>query len=250
MRLVNAQGTSAAQSLTSSADAVSTTHPLGNGIPKGGEGDSFESMLYILYLSIPNGIIISGIGLGIMESEGASAHLENARKNLRLTLLASHPHHNRLDSPVLTRSNGDTDIQNLRLSAPSAKDSKHCCSGSSKSVKERSRPCESKDFEEIRAAMGSEDLPHGVKHVSHSPGGSFWSISTAEGRMWTMKKVSAQDPHSHQVLLDELNALRRVRCVNGLPWLEEVDSKKDDTLILMVSPIDSMVQLEFILSYI
>jgi len=52
MRLVNAQGTSAAQSLTSSADAVSITHPLGTGIPKGGEGDSFESMSYVLYLCI------------------------------------------------------------------------------------------------------------------------------------------------------------------------------------------------------
>lgn len=181
-----------------------------------------------------------------MESEGQvstpSTHLENARKNLRLTLLASHPHHDRLDSPVLTRSNGDTDIQNLRLSASSAKDStKHCCSGSSNSVQERSRPCELKDFEEIRAAMGSKNLPHGVKHVSHSPGGSFWSISTAGGRRWTMKKVSTEDSYSHQVLLNELNALRRVRYVSGLPWLEEVDSKKDDTLILMVSPINSVI---------
>jgi len=196
--------------------------------------------------------MISAIGLGIIESEGdsqvstPSTHLENARKNLRLTLLASHPHHNRLDSPVLTRSNEDTDIQNHRLSAPSAKDPKRCRS----SGKERSRPCEVKDFEEIRATMGSNHLPHRVKHVSHSPGGSFWSISTTGGRMWTMKKVSDQDSHSHQVLSNELNALRRVRCVNGLPWLEEVDSKKDDTLILMVSLIDLVIWSELILSYI
>jgi len=52
MRLVNAQGTSAARSLTSSADAMSITHPLGCEIPRGGEGDSFESMLYILHLCI------------------------------------------------------------------------------------------------------------------------------------------------------------------------------------------------------
>jgi len=246
MRLVNAQGTSAARSLTSSADAVSNTHPLGRGIPKGDEGDSSKSMLYSSSLYPPlNGTIISGIGLGIIESEGddqvstPSAHLENARKNLRFTLLASH--HNRLDSPVLTQPDGDTDIQNDRLSTPSAKDSKRCCSGFPKSVQERSRPCELKDLEEIRAAMGGEVLPRCVKHVSHSLGGSFWSISTAGGRMWTMKKVSAQDSHSHQALLNELNALRRVRYVNGLPWLEEVDEKKDDTLILMVSPIDSVI---------
>ena len=48
MRLVNAQGTSAARSLTSSADAVSITHPLGWEIPRRDESGSFESMLYDL----------------------------------------------------------------------------------------------------------------------------------------------------------------------------------------------------------
>lgn len=185
--------------------------------------------------------------MGIVQSRSdgqvstPSVHLENARRNLRLTLLASHSRHNQLDSPVPIQSDEDTDTQNRRLSTPSVKDLKHCRPSFLKSAKERllSKSPDMKELEEIRLAMGGEDLLQCVKHVSRSSGGSFWSIATTDGCMWTMERVCAQDSRSHQVLFNELNALRRVRCVKGLPRLEEVGNKKDTTFILLVSPIDS-----------
>ncbi|KAJ3563798.1 hypothetical protein NP233_g8708 [Leucocoprinus birnbaumii] len=223
MRLVNAQGAPAARCLTSPAEAMSTTRSLGLRHPRGQANSNPPERI--------------GLGILRVQSDGQtstpSAHLENARRNLRLMLLTAQSYQNRLESPILSETTEDADDQKSRFLALSARHFKRSRSRLD-AVRERLRPNSSSagEMNQIKEMMGAGRPISYVKHVSGSTDGSFWSITALDGSMWSMQRVSDEDSHSSQILANELHALRRVRGVDGLPLLEEVDSNPDTRFIL------------------
>ncbi|KXN89392.1 hypothetical protein AN958_05765 [Leucoagaricus sp. SymC.cos] len=197
LRLVNARDASAMRGLTSPADAAAI--PLGSVYPRGGSSDHRQA-----------------IGLGILrlssESEPAptpSTHLENARKNLRLNLLSSQAYHNRIESPVLSELN-EADNQSRKCTVPTAKDYKRARLPLSSITELPRASAKMNEIDQVRRILGGSETVRCVKQC-----------------------MSVEDSQSTQVIANELNAMRRIRCIQGLIWLEVMENRGKDKYILL-----------------
>jgi hypothetical protein len=73
-----------------------------------------------------------------------------------------------------------------------------------------------------------------VHLVSRFSNGTYYTITGPEGSRYSMERVSVENEQSRQALANELNALRRVRALQGIANLDVVEEQGKDTYILMV----------------